>query len=175
MKIYIDYSRADICKTDYHSAETVTETIDCPRLSPQQEKELINCVRRNVDRVFRQVLKRKKPDIIQIYVSEKDFPTSGRFISMSSNERVFHIILNSKMILDLQNHEYPLNETIVHELIHAADVLTIQENNSDKEIFAELSPLYAFNLLKWPLWVIDLYRVEGVAELGCRLFGERGR
>lgn len=169
MKIYIDYSRADICKTDYHSAETVTETIDCPRLSPQQEKELINCVRRNVDRVFRQVLKRKKPDIIQIYVSEKDFPTSGRFISMSSNERVFHIILNSKMILDLQNHEYPLNETIVHELIHAADVLTIQENNSDKEIFAELSPLYAFNLLKWPLWVIDLYRVEGVAELGCRL------
>jgi len=169
MKVYIDYSKADICKIDYSAKEIIPEIIDFPRLSPQQEKELTDCVRRNVDRVFRQVLKRKKPDIIRIYVSGKDFPSSGQFISMFSNERVFHIILYSKMILDLQKYEYPLNETIIHELIHAADMLTIKENNSDKKIFAEPSPIYAFNFLKWPLWVIDHYRVEGVAELGCWL------
>ena len=85
MKIYIDYSKADICKIDYSAKEIVPEIIDFPRLSPQQEKELTARVRRNVDRVFRKILKRKKPDIIRIYVGEKDFSWAGQFFSAPSN------------------------------------------------------------------------------------------
>ena len=169
MKIYIDYSKADICKIDYSAKEIVPEIIDFPRLPPQQEKELTARVRRNVDRVFRKILKRKKPDIIRIYVGEKDFSWAGQFFSAPSNDKVFHIMLNSKMIQEQQKYEYLLNETIVHELVHAADVFTIHENNSGKRLFAELSHIYAFNRLKWPLWMLDRYRIEGIAELGCRL------
>ena len=97
MKIYIDYSKADICKIDYSAKEIVPEIIDFPRLSPQQEKELTARVRRNVDRVFRKILKRKKPDIIRIYVGEKDFSWAGQFFSAPSNDKVFHIMLNSKI------------------------------------------------------------------------------
>ena len=109
MKIYIDYSKADICKIDYSAKEIVPEIIDFPRLSPQQEKELTARVRRNVDRVFRKILKRKKPDIIRIYVGEKDFSWAGQFFSAPSNDKVFHIMLNSKMIQEQQKYEYLLN------------------------------------------------------------------
>ena len=109
MKIYIDYSKADICKIDYSAKEIVPEIIDFPRLSPQQEKELTARVRRNVDRVFRKILKRKKPDIIRIYVGEKDFSWAGQFFSAPSNDKVFHIMLNSKMIQEQQKYEKPSN------------------------------------------------------------------
>ena len=132
-------------------------------------EDLIDCVRETVDDMFGKVLKRRKPKRVRIVTGDRDdYSFGGMFIRKCSSEDEYCIKLNYDLIWKKQNHEYLFRGVFVHELTHAADLFILQKDSFYKSVVIN-TPNQSIKQLKWPLWMLDHCRAEGIADLGTRL------
>lgn len=177
MKIRIDYGDGYLTR---FQVEWKEKGMDEPDLPPPpiplcQEEELIGEIRETVVYLFRRVLKRKLPKLIQIEMREEDKP-SGSFRGDYSSESEITILLSKRLLCEKNLYPYSFHTTLVHELMHAADVDSIQKASrgvvflsSNKKLYEEKADRELLHRLSW---MLDHYRREGIAVLGTYLLSK---
>ena len=177
MKIRINYGDGYLTRFQVEWKERGLDEPDLPPppISLRQEEELIGEIREIVVYIFRRVLKRRLPKLIRIEMREEDEP-KGTFRGSCSSEEEITILLSKRLLCERNLYPYSFHTTLVHELIHAADVDSIQkaaygkvflssnkntcEEKADRELLRRLS------------WMLDHYRREGIAVLGTYLLSK---
>lgn len=177
MKIMIVYGEEYLSR---FQVEWKEKGMDEPDLPPPpiplcQEEELIGEIRETVVYLFRRVLKRRLPKLIRIEMREEDKP-SGSFRGGYSSETEITIILSKQLLCEKNLYPYSFHTTLVHELMHAADVDSIQKASlgvaflsSNKKLCEEKADRELLHRLSW---MLDHYRREGIAVLGTYLLSK---
>ena len=177
MKIRIHYGDGYLTRSQVEGKERGMDEPDLPPppISLRQEEELIGEIRETVVYLFRRVLKRRLPKRIQIEMREEDEP-NGTFRGAYSSETEISIVLSKRLLCERNLYPYSFHTTLVHELMHAADVDSIQKAalgkvflSSNKKLCEEKADREILHRLSW---MLDHYRREGIAVLGTYLLSK---
>lgn len=177
MKILIHYGDhyLDRSQEKFKAMGLTVPELPPPPISFRQEEELISEIRETVVYLFRRVLKRRLPKLIRIEMQEKDEP-KGTFRGSCSSETEITILLSKMLLCEKNHYPYSFHTTLVHELMHAADVDSIQKASlgvaflsSNKKMCEEKSDRELLHRLSW---MLNHYRREGIAVLGTYLLSK---
>lgn len=177
MKIRIDYGDGYLSRSQVEWKEKGMDEPDLPPppISLRQEEELIGEIRETVVYLFRRVLKRRLPKRVRIEMQKKDEP-KGTFRGSCSSESEITILLSKMLLCERDRYPYSFHSTLVHELIHAADIDSIRKATYGKAFLSSNQNLCAEKadreLLRRLSWMLDHYRREGIATLGTYLLGK---
>lgn len=173
-KIRIIYGDKYLTRAQVEWKEKGMEVPDLPPppISLQEEEALIGEIRETVEYLFRRVLKRRLPKLIRVKMREKDEP-KGTFRGNCSSKAEINILLSKRLLCERDRYPYSFHTTLIHELIHAADVDSIQKASLGKTFLLSNQNLCGDSadqeFIFWLSWMLDHYRCEGIANLGTQL------
>ena len=152
---------------------------------------LQQCFENTARWVLSDVLNQELPETIIVEMDENDLDElTGRrrgvklacFRATSSDTSCFVFTILEKTLMDILNHDdsQQYENTINHEMIHAADFKTLASNTRlftelEKEILDTNTPskqTISLSALYCTLRMCDLYRAEGIAILGEHLLDQ---
>lgn len=177
MKILIHYgdNYLDRLQEKFKAAGLTVPDLPPPPISIQEEEALVGEIRETVVYLFRRVLKRRLPKLIRIEMQKKGEP-KGTFRGSCSSESEITILLSKMLLCERDRYPYSFHSTLVHELIHAADIDSIQKATYGKAFLSSNRNLCEEKvdreLLRRLSWMLDHYRREGIAILGTYLLGK---